>query len=156
MEGEVKKTKFRGFYGNYQHTLDVKGRVFVPSRFRDGLEDGFMLTKGLDGCLAAYPMDEWDALAEQMDGSSSFTQKDNREFIRFLYANATECEMDKQGRIGIPVDLREFAGLTKEVYFTGARKHFEVWDYESWMVNSKKYDTNADELAGRLHQKNNQ
>ena len=149
VEQEVEQRQFRGFFGNYQHSLDIKGRVFIPSKYRDGLASCFMLTKGLDGCLVVYSMKEWDTITVKLE-RIPITDKAGREFVRFFFANATECEMDKQGRIGISQDLRDYAGLVKDVCFAGARNYVEVWDYGKWKNNSNGYDSNADELAEKM------
>jgi MraZ protein len=94
-------------------------------------------------------MDEWDIITGKLD-KIPFTDRDGRDFARFFFSNAIECEMDKQGRIGIPQDLREFAGLVKDVCFAGARNYVEVWDYGTWKDNSNVYDSNADELAEKM------
>ena len=106
------------FMGEYSHTIDPKGRLIIPSRFREQLGDEFVLTKGLDGCLSIYPMDEWEKFEEQLR-SLPLTNKNARTFSRFFVAGATACELDKQGRILVPGTLREFAGLEKDVVLTG-------------------------------------
>ncbi|MFY9217055.1 MAG: division/cell wall cluster transcriptional repressor MraZ, partial [Tepidanaerobacteraceae bacterium] len=98
------------FIGQFQHSLDQKGRLIIPSKFREDLGQSFVLTKGLDGCLFVYPRGEW-AVLEQKLKTLPFTQKDARAFIRFFFAGAVEAEMDKQGRILIPPQLREHAGI---------------------------------------------
>ena len=96
---EVKQ--FRGFFGNFQHSLDDKGRVFIPAKFKPGVTSGFMLTKWLDRCLAAYPMEEWDKMMDMLE-YIPFTDRDGREFTRLFSSSAIDCDMDKQGRIIIP------------------------------------------------------
>jgi len=100
------------FYGEYQHSVDAKGRVIIPSKFREGLGEKFILTKGLDNCLFAYSLEEWSNLEAKLR-SLPFTDKDVRAFVRFFFAGAAEVEVDKQGRILIPQNLREYAGLEK-------------------------------------------
>jgi len=119
------------FYGEYQHTVDVKGRVIVPSKFREGLGDKFIVTKGLDNCLFVYSSSEWVNLETKLK-SLPLTDKDARAFIRFFFAGATECEIDKQGRILIPQNLREYAVLEKDIYFIGVSTRVEVWDKQKW------------------------
>ena len=106
------------FMGEYNHTIDGKGRVIVPAKFRDALGDGFVVTKGLDGCLFVYPPDAWQAFEEKLQ-SLPLTNKNSRQFARFFLAGAASCEVDKQGRILLPQVLREFAGLEKEVVMVG-------------------------------------
>lgn len=102
------------FMGEYNHTIDAKGRLIIPSKFRELLGEEFVLTKGLDGCLSIYPMDEWNAFEEKLR-ALPLTNKNARTFTRFFVAGATNCELDKQGRILVPQTLREFAGLEKDV-----------------------------------------
>ena len=102
------------FMGEYNHTIDAKGRLIIPSKFRELLGEEFVLTKGLDGCLSIYPMDEWNAFEEKLR-ALPLTNKNARTFTRFFVAGATNCELDKQGRILVPQTLREFAGLEKEI-----------------------------------------
>ena len=138
MEEEVKKNKFRGFFGNYQHSLDTKGRVFIPAKFREGLEDSFMLTKGLDDCLIAYSFVEWDKFTRNLE-KVPFTDVDARELRRQIYSSAIECEQDKQGRILINTDLRDLVGLTKDVSFVGTMDNFEIWDQQKWIESKQKF-----------------
>jgi len=119
------------FYGEYQHSVDAKGRVIIPSKFREGLGEKFILTKGLDNCLFAYSLEEWSNLEAKLR-SLPFTDKDVRAFVRFFFAGAAEVEVDKQGRILIPQNLREYAGLEKDVYIIGVSTRVEVWDKSKW------------------------
>ena len=106
------------FIGEYNHTIDTKGRLIVPSKFREALGDEFVVTKGLDGCLFVYPMEEWTAFTDKLK-DLPLTKKDARQFSRFFLAGAASCEVDKQGRILIPSVLREFAGLEKDARARG-------------------------------------
>jgi len=126
------------FMGEYSHTIDTKGRLIVPSKFRELLGDEFVLTKGLDGCLSIYPMDEWKAFEEKLK-ALPLTNKNARTFSRFFVAGATACELDKQGRILVPATLREFAGLEKDVILTGNITRIEIWSKAKWSENSN-YD----------------
>jgi MraZ protein len=146
---ENRKISFRGFYGNHQHTLDVKNRAFVPAKFKDGLVSGFMLTKGLDTCLFGYQYEEWQRFMRRLQ-DIPFTDSDGREFIRFFIGNAVDCEVDKQGRFNIPSNLREHAQLTKDLCFVGMMDHFEVWDSARWKEASGRYDCNADIQAEKM------
>jgi len=100
------------FYGEYQHSVDAKGRVIIPSKFREGLGEKFILTKGLDNCLFAYSLEEWSNLEAKLR-SLPFTDKDVRAFVRFFFAGAAEVEVDKQGRILIPQNLRNMRAWKK-------------------------------------------
>ena len=114
------------FMGEYNHTIDAKGRLIIPAKFREPLGEEFVLTRGLDGCLYIYPMDEWEAFEEKLR-ALPLTNKDARAFSRFFVAGATTCELDKQGRILVPQTLREFAGLEKDVILAGNLSRVEVW-----------------------------
>ena len=122
------------FMGEYNHTIDAKGRLIIPAKFRELLGEEFVLTKGLDGCLSVYPMDEWKAFEEKLR-ALPLTSKEARTFSRFFVAGATMCELDKQGRILVPHALREFAGLEKEVVITGNLNKVEIWSREKWSEN---------------------
>lgn len=119
------------FMGEYNHTIDPKGRVIVPSKFRDALGEEFVVTKGLDGCLFVYDNKEWSAFEEKLKGLP-VTNKDARSFVRFFLAGATTVEVDKQGRILLPGVLREFAALTKDVVLIGVASRVEIWSKERW------------------------
>ena len=123
------------FMGEYNHTIDAKGRLIIPSKFRELLGEEFVLTKGLDGCLSIYPMDEWNAFEEKLR-ALPLTNKNARTFTRFFVAGATNCELDKQGRILLPATLREFAGLEKDVVLTGMLNRIEIWSKEKWNENN--------------------
>lgn len=137
------------FYGEYQHTIDPKGRVIVPSKFRDGLGEKFIVTKGLDNCLFAYSSAEWSDLEAKLR-TLPFTDKDVRAFVRFFFAGATECEVDKQGRILLPQNLREYAGLDKEIYVIGVSTRVEIWDKEKWENYSGDDNVSADKIAEKM------
>ena len=145
-EGEIRFfTKEGGghmFMGEYSHTIDAKGRMIIPSKFREELGEEFVLTKGLDGCLSIYPNDEWKAFEEKLK-ALPLNDKNARAFLRFFVARATACELDKQGRILVPATLREFAGLNKDVVLTGNLTRIEVWSKEKWLENSNYEDMDA-------------
>ena len=122
------------FMGEYNHIIDAKGRLIIPARFRELLGEEFILTKGLDGCLSIYPMDAWEAFE---------TNKNARTFTRFFVAGATNCELDRQGRILVPQTLREFAGLEKEVVLTGNLDRIEIWSKEKWSENCNYDDMDS-------------
>ena len=137
------------FYGEYQHSVDTKGRVIIPSKFRDGLGEKFILTKGLDNCLFAYSSEEWTNLETKLR-SLPFTDKDVRAFVRLFFAGATECELDKQGRILIPQNLREYASLEKDVYIIGVSTRVEVWDKGKWENYSGDENMSAESIAEKM------
>jgi len=137
------------FTGEYQHNLDPKGRLFIPSRLREGLGDLFVLTKGLDNCLFAFPMPEWEVL-EQKTKALSFTSRDARTFSRIFFSGAAECEVDKQGRILVPVNLREHAELEKEAVIIGASTRVEIWSSDTWEKYKSKAMPLYEELAEKL------
>lgn len=124
------------FIGEYNHTIDSKGRLIVPSKFREALGDEFVVTKGLDGCLFVYPMEEWTAFTDKLK-ELPLTKKDARQFSRFFLAGAASCEVDKQGRILIPSVLREFAGLEKDAVLVGVSSRIEIWSRSNWEKNQR-------------------
>ena len=119
------------FMGEYSHSIDEKGRLIIPSRFRDELGTNFVLTRGLDGCLSIYPEAEWTKLEAKLR-SLPLTNKNARTITRFLVSAAAQCELDKQGRILVPSALREYAGLEKDVVLTGNLERIEIWDKTKW------------------------
>lgn len=135
--------------GEYQHTVDPKGRLIVPAKFRDGLGEKFVATKGLDNCLFVYPMDEWKLLEQKLK-SLPFTRADARSFVRFFFSGATECEVDKQGRILIPGNLREYAKLDKEVVLLGVSSRVEIWSKQLWENYSEHAEESYNEIAEKL------
>ena len=134
------------FKGEYSHSVDAKGRIIMPAKFREILGDMFVVTKGLDGCLFVYPNDEWENI-ENKFREIPLTTKDARKFSRFFFAGAADCEVDKQGRVLIPSVLREFAGLNKEVVLVGVLNRIEIWSKERWQEN--EYD-DMDEVAEHM------
>ncbi|MCI8664443.1 MAG: division/cell wall cluster transcriptional repressor MraZ [Hungatella sp.] len=132
------------FMGEYNHTVDAKGRLIVPSKFREQLGDEFVVTKGLDGCLFVYENTEWKILEEKLK-NLPLTNANARKITRFFLAGATLCEVDKQGRILLPSVLREFAGIEKEAVMVGVGNRIEIWSKESW-ISANVYD-DMDEIA---------
>ena len=127
------------FTGEYNHTVDAKGRLIVPAKFRDQLGDEFVVTRGLDGCLFVYTLDEWHKMEERFR-EIPMTSKNARKFSRFLFAGAVTCEVDKQGRILLPPVLREYAGITKDVVLAGILSRIEIWDKARWDDNTYDED----------------
>ena len=129
------------YIGEYIHSIDSKGRVIMPQKFREQLSSSFYITRGIDGCLFVYDEDEWQAMYAKMK-DLRLTSKKAREFSRFLYAPAREVEVDKQGRIIIPQNLRDYAKITKEVAITGVASRIEIWSKEIY----DKYNQEREEL----------
>ena len=135
------------FMGEYNHSIDEKGRLIIPSRFRYELGESFVLTKGLDGCLCIYPNTEWETLLEKLR-SLPLTNRNARKITRFLVSGAATCELDKQGRILVPAPLREHADITKDVVLTGNLERIEIWDKARWEEYSS-YD-DVEDIAESL------
>ena len=133
------------FMSQYNHTIDAKGRVFIPAKYREALGEQFVLTKGLDGCLFLYPNQEWERFAEQLKALPS--TKEARQLQRFFLAGAAEAEIDKQGRILIPANLRQHAALDKQAVFVGMLGKVELWSEERWENNTLE---DMDEAAERM------
>ena len=117
--------------GEYQHSVDAKGRLIVPAKFREQLGENFVITRGLDQCLFGYTMDEWEKIEEKLK-ELPVTKKDARAFTRFFFSGASEVELDKQGRINIPSPLLSYAKLTKECVILGVSNRFEIWSKDAW------------------------
>ena len=133
--------------GEYNHTIDTKGRLIIPSKFRETLGDEFVVTKGLDGCLFVYDSNEWQSFEEKLK-SLPLTNKDARQFARFFLAGAAAVEVDKQGRILLPAVLRDFAGLEKEVVLVGVASRVEIWSKAKW-ENTAEYE-DMEEIAEHM------
>ena len=136
------------FMGEYNHTVDQKGRVIVPSRFREQLGEEFVVTKGLDQCLYLYPKEEWEHIEEQFQ-EVPLIKKEAREFARFFFAGAATCEIDKQGRALIPQVLRDYAKITKDLVSAGVMNKVEIWSKERWEQQSgcNDMDSIAEKMA---------
>jgi MraZ protein len=137
------------FIGEYQHGLDSKNRMIIPSKLREELGNKFILTKGLDGCLYAYPMSEWKILEEKLK-SLPLTNKDARAFVRFFFAGACEVELDKQGRGLLPQNLIEYANIEKEIVSIGVLTRIEIWSKEKWTEYNEAnidYDSIAEKMS---------
>lgn len=137
------------FMGEYQHTIDAKGRLIVPSKFRDLLGEHFVVTKGLDSCLFIYPPAEWSAFEEKLK-QLPLTSSDARKFVRFFFSGALECDLDNQGRIILPPNLREYAGLKKEIISIGVNNRVEIWDREKWKDYNEEENFISQELAIKM------
>ncbi|NLN16660.1 MAG: division/cell wall cluster transcriptional repressor MraZ [Firmicutes bacterium] len=137
------------FMGEYQHTLDNKGRLIIPAKFRAGLGERFIVTRGLDGCLFAYPLKEWEILESKLK-ELPLTKSDARSFVRFFFSGASECELDKQGRIMLPANLREYAQMTKDVVVIGVANRVELWSKELWDEYMDKATASYEEIAEKI------
>ncbi len=134
------------FMGEYSHSIDEKGRLIIPSKFRFELGEKFVLTRGLDGCLCVYPQSEWNVLESKLR-SLPLNNKNARTITRFLVSGAAMCELDKQGRILVPTALREYAGLDKDVVVTGNLERIEIWDKAKWSQSSSYDDMESIEAG---------
>jgi len=137
------------FIGEYQHTIDSKGRVIMPVKFREALGSKFVLTKGLDSCLFVYPNEEWINFEKKLR-SLPLTSRDARAFIRFFFAGACECELDKQGRILIPGNLREYAGLEKDLVIIGVSTRVEIWSKDKWDEYNNTSDLDHESIVEKM------
>lgn len=135
--------------GEYNHNIDSKGRLILPSKFRTELGDRFIVTKGFDGCLYGYSVAEWKNIEEKIKTLPLVTGKDARNFTRFFFSSAIECEIDSQGRILISQSLREFAKLQKEVVIIGVSSRIEIWSKQKWDEYNNEQDSNdiAEKMA---------
>jgi len=127
------------FMGRYNHTIDPKGRLSIPSKYREILGEEFVVSKGMDGCLFAYANDDWKVFEAKL-ASLPLINPNARQLARFFLSGAQYVTVDKQGRILMPQDLREFAGLEKDVVLAGMGTRFEIWSLEKWNENSSQVD----------------
>lgn len=134
--------------GEYSHTIDAKGRMIVPAKFRTELGERFIVTKGFDGCLYGYSLDEWKSIEEKIKTLPLITGKDARNFTRFFFSSAIECELDSQGRILITQNLRAHAELLKEVVVIGVSTRIEIWSKENWEAYNDGQD--SDDIAEKM------
>lgn len=141
--------KVHMFMGEHHHNVDDKGRLIIPSRFREELGKTFVITRGMDHCLFIYPMNEWEKLEQKLK-ELPFTKKDARAFTRFFFSGAAECELDKQGRISIPSTLRHYAGLTKETVVIGVSSRVEVWSKEKWEAYFEESQESFSDIAENI------
>lgn len=137
------------FIGEYTHSLDAKGRVALPAKFRQALGKGAIITRGLDRTLFIYNKGDWEALAHKLV-ALPLSQSKARAFARLMLAGAGNVEFDAQGRILIPAYLREYAGLKKQAVFAGLYNRIEIWDEDSWKTYKSKTEASGDEIAEKL------
>ena len=134
--------------GEYFHNIDAKGRIILPSKFRSELGERFIVTKGFDGCLYGYSVEEWKNIEDKIKTLPQVTGKDVRNFTRFFFSSAIECEIDAQGRILISTTLRDFAELSKEVVIIGVSSRIEFWSKSKWEEYNKNLD--ADDISEKM------
>ena len=137
------------FMGTYQNNVDPKGRVSIPVKYRDALGERFFVTKGFGSCIDIYTVDEWEKFAEKLH-KLSVTKRDMRDFVRFIFGNATEVELDKQGRILLPSMLRETVGIEKEVIVMGVGNKVEIWDKAKWEEHQQVISQHISEISENL------
>ncbi len=139
------------FLGEFKHTLDVKGRVSLPARFREEMTGRLVVSKSFENCLRIYPVDRYESLLERLQAGNDFDPR-QRSVRRFFTAGAVDVQIDGAGRVKIPASLQEFAGLTKDVVINGNIDHIEVWDAEAWAAydaeTTEHIEENAAHLAG--------
>lgn len=137
------------FIGEYHHTADTKGRIIIPARFREKLGEAFIMTRGLDHCLFVYPPLEWEKIEGKLK-ALPFTRADARAFTRFFFSGAVECEVDKQGRVLVPQNLREYARLQKEAVVIGVSNRVEIWSREVWEKYSDDAGLSYENIAEKI------
>ena len=137
------------FIGEYKHSIDQKGRLAVPVKFRAKLASGAVVTRGLDGSLFLYPQEEWQKLAQKLS-ELPISQSDARAFLRLMLAGAMDVEIDKQGRITIPGYLREYAGIKNSVVVAGLFNRLEIWSSEKWDTYKQTTEKESESIAEHL------
>lgn len=131
------------FMGEYRHSIDEKGRLIIPAKFRGDAGKTFVVTRGLDECLFVYPLDEWEVLEKKLS-TLPLTKKDARAFIRFFFSGANDCKLDRQGRINIPDPLLHYASLHKDCVIVGVSNRMEIWNASKW---DEYLEASADSFA---------
>ena len=135
--------------GEYEHTIDDKNRLTLPARFRDAMSDGVVVTRGMDGCLYAYPRGDWQELQSRVAELDPLSIE-GRKLQRHFFSGAAEAEPDKQGRIMIPASLLRYAGLERDVVVAGIHDHLEIWDRETWRRELNEVEGSAEHVAEHL------
>ena len=135
--------------GEYEHSLDAKGRLIMPAKLREDIGEKFIITKGLDGCLFGFSQNEWKKKKKKLK-TLPLTNKNARDFVRFFLSGATECEIDKQGRFLIAGNLREYAEMEKEVAIIGVGTRIEIWNKEKWKQYNSDENISADAIAENM------
>ncbi|HZJ85125.1 MAG TPA: division/cell wall cluster transcriptional repressor MraZ [Syntrophomonadaceae bacterium] len=137
------------FLGEHQHSLDTKGRITIPSKFRNELGDKFVATKGLDNCIFLYPLSEWQEIEDKLN-KLPVSRADVRSFVRFFFSGAAELEIDKQGRTVIPMNLREYAEIERDTVIIGVGSRIEVWSTGKWAEYNETASSSFEEIAENL------
>lgn len=137
------------FIGEYEHSIDAKGRIIIPSKFRENLGESFIITKGLDNCLFAFPKCEWENFELKLK-KLPLTSKDARAFVRFFFSGALDCEIDKQGRILISSSLRTHAKLIKDIKVIGVSDRVEIWSKEQWDLYNEDSNLSYENIAEKM------
>jgi MraZ protein len=137
------------FLGRYAHNLDAKGRLAIPARYREALADGVVLTRGIDRCLALYPLQVWQPLAEKV-AALPLTDADARNFRRLVFAEAVDLNLDGQGRILVPPELLRYAEIEREAVVVGVDTSIEIWSPERWSAIAASLDADGAAIAQRL------
>ena len=135
--------------GEHEHALDEKNRLTLPSKLRGAFADGVVVSRGLDGCLLAWPVEAWRAMVERLETVDQFSA-DGRKIRRHFFAGAAQGELDKQGRLVIPATLLKTAGITREVTVAGVSDHLEIWDRAAWRQQLHEVEGSAEDVAERL------
>lgn len=137
------------FFGEIRHSLDSKGRLVMPAKFREGILDGYVMTKGLDQCIFLFPLDEWKRMEEKLK-SLPLTHKDARAFVRYFFSGACDGELDKQGRIRIPQNLMDYAELSTKSVVIGVGTRMEIWSESLWDDYNDDESLSYDQIAQQL------
>ena len=145
----ITKSPHHMFIGEYSHTIDDKGRLAIPVKFRTELKKGAVVTRGIDNCLFVYTKAEWSKLAEKL-ATLPISQANSRAFARLMLAGASELEPDKQGRALVPEYLRKFASLGKNVVVAGLYNRLEIWDESKWSAYKNATESESTAIAERM------
>jgi len=132
------------FLGEYEHTIDAKGRMAIPAKFRTQMDRGAVISKGMGICLSVYTTSRWEEKSDEL--IAGMASDELRDFERRIYPSASEVELDAQGRIGIPAKLRAYAKLGNEVTVAGVRDHFEIWDRATWLSYQERLDAEGNKV----------
>ena len=135
--------------GEFEHSLDAKGRLIMPAKLREDIGEKFIITKGLDGCLFGFSQKEWTNFEEKLK-TLPLTNKNARDFVRFFLSGAIECEIDKQGRFLIASNLREYSNLEKDAVIIGVGTRIEIWNRDKWKQYNSDENISADEIAENM------
>ncbi len=139
------------FIGEYSHSIDEKGRLSLPAKFRAGLASGCVITRGLDHCLWVYPNTEWDKLSANL-AALPITSKNARSFSRLMLAGAMDIKIDKLGRVNLPKYLADYAGIKNKVVITGVYNRLEIWPEDTWNEFKKEMEDNSEEIAEKIEE----